>query len=239
MRVLQGPLRGRRWIAGASNHSCWLGCYEVSKQQQLQRLVRPGDVVYDLGANAGYFSLMCSVLTGRDGRVVCFEPLPENILLLNRHLTMNGIRNCTVVEAAVTDHEGTGRFLVVEASRSQGRLENSGEHVLNPLAVRIVSLDGMVTRGEVPPPAVIKCDVEGAEMDVLRGASTVLQTYHPAILLDRHCEESQAACGLLEDLGYELTALDGLPLLESGELLAIWRGTLSADAAGRSLERTT
>lgn len=219
--VLQGPLRGKRWIVGAGNHSCWLGCYETGKQEQLRTLIRPGDTVYDLGANSGYFSLLCSLLTGPAGRVIAFEPLPANILLLNRHLSLNRIANCTVVETAVSDREGTGSFLVTP-NRSMGRLEAAGNNEPDSVPVRIVTLDGMVARGEIPPPALIKCDVEGAELNVLRGASMVLKTYHPTILIDMHRDDIQAECGFLANLGYRLRTLDGLPLPESGEILATW-----------------
>jgi len=152
--VLQGPLRGMRWIAGAGNHSCWLGCYESNKQKELQKRIRPGDVVYDLGAHAGYFSLVAAVLTGPEGRVISFEPLPQNVAFLRRHLDLNEIRNCTVVEAAVASYEGTGRFHVV-ADRSMGRLcfdQDSDEGqaaccaFLSDLGYQITPLDGLPLR---------------------------------------------------------------------------------------------
>jgi hypothetical protein len=108
---------------------------------------------------------------------------------------------------------------------------SSGEAESGGISVRTVTLDGLVGRGEIPPPAIMKCDVEGAELDALRGAETVLRTYHPVIVLDKHTDEGQAACGeFLRGLGYQLKALDGLPLWESSEVLAVW---------GNSLERTT
>jgi hypothetical protein len=54
VRVLSGPLRGKKWIAGASTNSCWLGVYEMQKQNVFRSLIRPGDVVYDLGANVDF-----------------------------------------------------------------------------------------------------------------------------------------------------------------------------------------
>ena len=207
-----------RWIAGAGNHGCWLGSYESNKQRELPARIKPGHVVYDLGANAGYFTLMGSVLTGPHGRVISFEPLPANLVFLQRHLELNRIQNCTVVDAAVAAHEGTAHFTST-GDRSMTHLADGGD-----ITVRVVTLDGMLERGEIPPADVIKCDVEGAELDVLRGADAVLRKHHPLIFLDTHSAEAQSECRkLLGDLGYELTTLDGLPLEESGELLAVWR----------------
>ena len=119
--------------------------------------------------------------------------------------------------------EGTGWF-TVDSDRSMSRLAGSGRHNPGDIQVRVVTLDGMVERGEVPPPMVVKCDVEDAELDVLRGAEALLRAHHPAILLDTHSESGQmACCRFLSDLGYRLTMLDGLPQRESGELLAVWR----------------
>ena len=212
-----------RWIAGAGNHSCWLGCYEPNKQRELQARVRPGDVVYDLGANAGYFSLVASILAGPEGHVVSFEPLPENVILLRRHLELNGIRNCRVVEAAVASREGIGRFQSAH-NLSMGHLSAGEEYGEGNIQVRVVTLDGLVGRGQIPPPSIVKCDVEGADLDALRGAEETLRRYHPVILLDKHSDEVQAACcDFLGDLGYVISSLDRLPLQDSVELCAVWR----------------
>jgi hypothetical protein len=58
VRVLQGPARGMKWVVGSGTHGCWLGSYEYSKQRLLRRLIRPGDVVYDVGANVGFYTLL-------------------------------------------------------------------------------------------------------------------------------------------------------------------------------------
>ena len=72
MTILQGPLRGKRWIAGSSDHGCWLGSYEYPKQRAFSAAISHGDVVYDLGANVGFYSLLASVLVGTKGQVFSF-----------------------------------------------------------------------------------------------------------------------------------------------------------------------
>src|SRR5215469_426004 len=70
VRVLQGPLRGKRWIAGSAVHSCWLGLYEVTKVSRFAELLSRGDVVFDLGANVGLYSLLAALKVGYVGRVI-------------------------------------------------------------------------------------------------------------------------------------------------------------------------
>ncbi len=77
MHVVQGPLRGKRWIAGSSNHGCWLGSYELAKQRKVIELVRPGMVCWDVGAHVGFYTLLFAELVGPLGRVFAFEPLPR------------------------------------------------------------------------------------------------------------------------------------------------------------------
>lgn len=110
MPILQGPLRGKRWIVSSSTAGCWLGSYELDKQRRFATTLRPGHVVYDLGANAGFYTLLASKLVGRSGHVVAFEPLPENLAALRRHLELNGVDNVTVMDAAVWSSGGTVRF---------------------------------------------------------------------------------------------------------------------------------
>ena len=64
MPVLQGPLRGYRWIVGSSNHGCWLGSYEYAKQRLFAQMVRSGDVVFDVGANVGFYTLLAACRVG-------------------------------------------------------------------------------------------------------------------------------------------------------------------------------
>jgi FkbM family methyltransferase len=217
MPILRGPLRGKRWIVGSSNHRCWLGTYEYSKVKVFSAMIKRGEVVYDLGANAGYYSLLASVLVGPDGQVISFEPLPRNLTLLRRHLDLNGVRNCAVMDVAVSSLDGTAKF-DSGPNPHMGHLAGDSQ---NALSVRTVALDGLVASGQIRPPNVIKCDIEGGELDALRGAAGILSKYSPTIFLATHGPEvHQRCCALLKDLHYQLTPLNGLPLNLTTEVLA-------------------
>jgi FkbM family methyltransferase len=197
MRIWSGPLAGRAWLSGTSPHGCWLGTYERPLQRLLCAHVKEGDVFYDVGANVGFFSLLASVRVGSRGRVVAFEPLPRNVELLHRHLAMNAVTNVTVIAKAVADTAGTAMFEST-GSPSMGALSSTG------IPVEITTLDDVVASGTVPPPTVIKMDIEGAESRALAGARVTLATHRPLIFLSTHGYEQNDACrSLLAQTGYD------------------------------------
>ena len=226
VRVLSGPLRGRKWIAGASTNSCWLGVYEMPKQKVFRSLIRPGDVVYDLGANVGFYSLLASVLVGPNGHVFSFEPLPRNLDLLRRHVGENNVANCTIVASAVSDRAGIARF-EAQCNPHTTRLSASGS-----ITVELASLDDLLASSEILPPNVIKCDIEGAEFDALNGARTTLVRHRPTILLATHGGTvHKLCCDFLVALGYSVCSLEkGMPLAQSSELLATCSAPQGHDA---------
>jgi FkbM family methyltransferase len=217
VRVIRGPLRGKRWIAGSSNHGCWLGRYKRERQRAFSAALKRGDVVYDLGANVGFYSLLASVLVGPEGRVFSFEPNPRNLDLLHRHLKLNGVTNCSVLDVAVSCLDGTANF-DIGPNPSVGHLTAETQ---NTLSVRTVTLDGLVASGRLPPPNVIKCDIEGGEYDALRGASGTLMKHAPTIFLRTHGQVvHERCCTLLTALHYRLTPLDELSLGSAREVVA-------------------
>lgn len=202
MRILSGRLRGWRWITGSATHGCWLGTYERETQRVLKRLIEPGAVVYDLGANVGFFTLLASKLAGAAGVVYAFEPLPRNIELLERHVQLNRASNVRVMPLAVTATSGVARFARA-ANPSMGGLAEEGD-----VEVRTDSIDALVGSGVIRPPTFLKIDVEGAEDGVLAGAKQVLREHRPDILLSAHGYRKHETCSsLLQDLGYALRDL--------------------------------
>lgn len=213
--ILQGSLRGKKWIVGSGEHGYWLGSYEYQKRLAFEKTIKRNTVVYDIGANVGYFSLLAAVLTGPQGQVAAFEPLPRNVEFLQKHISLNCLDNIKVIEAAVSDHEGRAAF-ELGASTAMGHIGEVGE-----LEVSLVNLDGMLSRGELMPPDTIKIDVEGAEFEVLQGARDLLTQYHPTLFLDTHQREAhQKAIQFLTDLDYQFEILDGKNLAETKELIA-------------------
>lgn len=213
--ILQGPLRGKRWIAGSSNHGCWLGSYEFEKQRAIARAVRPGMVCWDVGAHVGFYTLLFAQLTGPKGKVYAFEPVPENLAYLRRHVAMNGFRNVEVLPVALCDHDGMEMFDRGPDS-SMGRLDPQGE-----LRVECRQADALLESGDVRPPDIVKIDVEGGEADVLRGAQRLLQNHKPLIFLATHGPEVHTQCvELLISAGYRVSGVNGRTPDVTDELVA-------------------
>jgi FkbM family methyltransferase len=193
--VLQGPLRGMKWICGSGDHGCWLGSYEHHKQRLFHAAIEPKSVVWDIGANVGLYSLVAS---RKAMRVIAVEPVAENVRYLERHIALNGIRNIEVVVAAVAGECG-------QASFSAGDNRSTGHLAAGPLKVDVVTLDSL--RMKFGAPDVIKMDVEGAEYLALQGAERCLSE-HPIIFLATHSASLAAQCSdLLHSAGYVSTAV--------------------------------
>jgi FkbM family methyltransferase len=213
--ILQGPVRGRKWIVGSGNHGYWLGSYEMGKTALFAASVPAGGVVYDLGANVGYYTLISSFAVGAAGRVFAFEPLPRNADFLRRHLKLNRIEKATVIEAAVAERSGTIRF-EPDSSTSRGRIGGQGT-----LEVRAVAVDEWMEQEDAPAPDLLKIDIEGAEALALRGAQRILTRRRPPIFLSTHSGNVHREClELLASFGYRVRAIDGRPLERSRDLLA-------------------
>lgn len=201
VRIKSGPLRGWRWITGSAPHGCWIGTYERDSQRAFIENVREGAVVYDIGANAGFFTLLASKLVGPRGVVYAFEPLPRNLTVLERHVSLNGCENVRILPIAAAAASGTARFAIAH-NPSQGGISDRGE-----LEVATRTLDDVVASGNRRPDF-LKIDVEGAETQVLTGASVLLRESHPTILLSTHGWEQHERCSeMLESFGYALTLL--------------------------------
>lgn len=217
--ILQGPIRGMKWTVGSATHGCWLGSYEYNKQKALERALKLGDVVYDIGANVGFYSLFFSVLVGAAGHVYAFEPFSANLYELKRHFVLNKIKNSTVIEAAVSSTDGEGLFDPT-TNRCTGHLNANGTY-----RVQTVTLDRLYLSREIRPPNLIKIDIEGAEYNCLQGASTVISECHPVIFLSTHGRDLHASCSkLLRAWNYQLESLDGQSHAESDELIAVPAG---------------
>jgi FkbM family methyltransferase len=214
--IMQGPMRGMKWIVGSQRHACWMGAYESYVQRIIAEELKPGAIFYDVGANAGFYSLLASRLVG-NGKVFAFEPLPQNIQYLQKHLVLNGIKNVEVFAMAISDRAGTALFQQ-ESTRAMGRIQENGD-----LQVATSSLDILLREQTITPPTFIKMDIEGEEFKALLGARECLERSKPVLLLATHGEDvHRECCQLLGSWSFRIKLL-GQPSEGRAEILATFQ----------------
>lgn len=193
------------------------GTLEPSVQEALRRTVRTGDVVYDVGANIGYFTLAAARLVGPSGRVVAFEPVPWCAEAVARNIELNELAQAEIHAVAVGERSGRARLLVVEEA-SWSHLESTGRHAdtREEIDVDVVSVDELVAAGTVPPPAVLKVDTEGAELQVIAGMRETIARHRPRIICELH-DTNRRFAALMDELGYRATNLDGPAAVVEGD----------------------
>jgi FkbM family methyltransferase len=195
--------------------------YEPALVASLERLVRPGFVCADLGANVGILSLVLAQLVGEAGTVFAFEAAADNVEQLRTNMQLNPslASRITVVEGAVTD----GSVPTVELYRarsgsdaewtiSEAFAARADAHptARRPVKVRALALDAFFEPGQRLD--LIKMDIEGAEAQAVKGMRRLLREAHPVVVLEFHREEGWPAIPLLLESGYRLERLDGTPL---------------------------
>ena len=210
----------------------WLGTYEMDLQTSLRRLVKPGMIAYDVGANIGYISLMLAHLVGSEGKVFSFEALPSNTIRWQENISLNGLSDRThLIHGAVADRQSTIRFLV-HASGGMGKVIGSAgreESYEDEIEVPGISLDDFVFNQNNPAPDLIKLDIEGGEVLALPGMRRVLSETQPTLLMELHGQESiRVSWEILSDIGYRICKMiPGFPIVHTTKELD-WKSYLVA-----------
>jgi FkbM family methyltransferase len=149
--------------------------------------------------------------------VYAFEAAPDNARAIRRNAELNQIPNVEVIAKAVAATSGSGRLQVVD-DQSWSKLIDYGEHPFTEsvIDVELVAIDDLVLTGLLPPPAVVKIDVEGAEIAVLEGMRVTIERYRPAIICELHDTHAEFVA-LMHSHGYRLINLEGtIPVQEEG-----------------------
>ena len=195
--IVRGPLAGWMFASGGGQPGYLLGASEPDLQAVLVDRVHPGDVVYDVGANVGYFTLLAARLATPAGHVYAFEPIVANIRSLRRNLELNDVRHATVVESAVGDDCAPVR-MSLGATNADSHLAEDG-----PQLVPSTTVDVFVCAGHRPP-TLVKIDVEGAENLVLKGMRDTLSAHRPVVVCEVHYERSDPRRDAIQTLFREL-----------------------------------
>ena len=180
------------------------GGFETAEISCAIELAAPGMTAFDVGANIGIYSVAVGRVVGREGLVVAVEPDATNLSRLRDHLTLNSIANVLVVEAVAGDHDGVVELQLADdpAFHSVAGIE-VGHVAVGTMSVPSVRLDRIWEDRGRPIVSIVKIDVEGLELSVLRGARAMITSSHPALLVEANDEARLALIrNELEPLGY-------------------------------------
>lgn len=185
----------------------------------LQRFIRPGDVVYDIGANLGMYARFEVTAFGA-ARVIAFEPMSANRALFQQNMKLGGIADrVQVFPHALADAEGHELLQIDDVASGAAALDRvtggraSESHRQYGVPARtervpVARLDDLVRREALPPPSVIKIDVEGAEALVLKGARQTIIQHKPRLAIELHGPDTaRAVLPLLYDMGLTVFGL--------------------------------
>jgi FkbM family methyltransferase len=188
----------------ASEKYYWLGTHEERAQEFVAGALRNGDVVWDIGAHAGFFSLLFARLAGHAGRVYAFEPVAENWSRLCDNIAANGLKNVDARCVAIGETIGETRFAAGRTSL-QGRMAWADDAAES--TVPVTTIDELV-RGGCAPPDFIKIDVEGAEAAVLRGGADTIAKARPRMLIEVHSWDAGVEVGAILGASYAFVEIE-------------------------------
>ncbi len=227
--------------------SYYWSCWEPDETWVVRRLLRPGDIFVDLGANIGYFSLIAAQSVGEEGRVIALEPVPPTVQKLRRNLDLNPMKNITLYEFAVSDRTGSVRIYQPHDNNIGANSVRPGDGNAPHWDVPSVTLDELLEG--CPPVRLVKIDLEGAELLAIRGFTRHLaDPTGPAVLCevtDRFLRElgsdARQLLTLMSDLGYlayrfenrRLSPVSVAALEQSGQLNVLFLKAFQTIELGR------
>lgn len=195
--------------------------HEKATTDLFKKTVKNGDVVVDLGANIGYFSLLASRLTGSQGKVFSFEPEPKNYNYLKKNIELNNYNHAQPFQKAVSDKNGTTKLFICDydtghhtINKQDGIQAYSRGRIVKERSIDIetVALDNFL-KERTNRVDVIKMDVEGAEMLALSGMDRVLKDnkdikmiaeFFPLLIEKMGSDPKEFIRRLIQDYGFSI-----------------------------------
>ena len=203
---------GSRFIGQTNDFHAYffaaLGYYEWRNWAIARMLCQRGDTIIEIGANIGTETIAFSDIVGSNGRVFAFEPLPANVQILTRALSLSQHKNIDIIPKAVADKLGTLTFAAPSTAHKSGMgflVMGSPTDATNMIEVESVNLSSLSsTLGRA---ALIHIDAEGAEYAILQGALDYFKQYSPALLLEANPHHLERAGTSVSALFTTLIAL--------------------------------
>ena len=168
-------------------HIGFFGSYEPELREIMRAVLRDGGTALDVGANAGWHTLLMARLVGPQGRVLAVEPNPSVRQHLRRNIAINGLGQIEVVGAALADAQGTLSFVAPDAEHSASASGHVvADNAAPPDAIRVPAstLDVLAVEQKLDRLDLVKIDAEGFEWPILQGAQTSIARFRPYIIFE-------------------------------------------------------
>jgi FkbM family methyltransferase len=213
--VIKGPLKGMKKYGPfrEQDFDFVLGQYENEVVDALGSFCRPGMTVFDIGANAGYLTLVMAKLVGDSGHVHAFEPIPQNSEYLLETLRINGLRNVMVHQVAISDQRGEAQMNYVGVFDGFAALAEGGHNYYrgqsaDTVSVATINLDLFCSDMGIGEIGLVKMDIEGAEMLALAGMSKIFAVQRPVVIIEFWgAKNIREGMRLLSSQGYNIKVL--------------------------------
>lgn len=170
---------------------------------------KKGDVVVDAGAHVGFYTLKAAKAVGGDGRVIAIEPEDKNYKLLTLNIRINKYRNVTPIKKALSNFDGKARFFLKARSCSHSLIRKTWiTPIVGSTKVSVTTLDNLFEKLNITKVDILKINVEGAELAVLKGCKRfladgrifkIVATPHPPFE-----REAKKISNYLETFGYKI-----------------------------------
>lgn len=205
-RVIKGIDLKLYFNAGTNFNFFFRRKLQIEKEAvvNLTKVIKEDFLVYDIGANIGYYTIVLSDML-KAGKVISFEPDKDNLKYLKKNITMNSLQNVVIVNKAVSDEEKESKFY---KDINTGRTSSIESKAWHPTATKIreeivqtITLNQAAMTFGIPK--FIKCDVEGHEVAVLNGASEILP-HKPILFLEVKEENRYLVFNILKKFKYDI-----------------------------------
>jgi FkbM family methyltransferase len=199
--------------------------YEKKAMALAAKFLRPGSVIYDVGANLGLYSVVLSRMAGAGSHVYCIEANPVCLYFLRANLALNKAFSYEILPVALLGRETTTEFRINYANLFVGiagpiaGMRKPGHRV----ELSAVALDDLIDARRLRPPGFIKMDIEGAEVEAIKGMRRTIANHRPTILVEVHGRA--VAAGMLaapEWDGYRFVDAASGRSFDNAAALAAW-----------------
>ena len=178
----------------------------------LKNLDLKGKTVYDVGGHIGLLTIFFARAVGQTGRIITFEPNPQNYKAIIDHVELNGFTNVKVIPMGLSNKRETLKFVVGHSAQGTAAPDKQ-EHLLEREGVKITqievdTLDNLIVTNDLPKPDFVKIDVEGLELKVLQGMSQIITDYRPEMHIELHGVKEREVIELLLSYHYNLYQIE-------------------------------